>query len=111
MPLLSYRSFLYINLYRAGPNRLPPLLDACKEQKGLIQGEDLDQDQDTDEPVKKRGGYGAQQPNITVDGMKMVAEVKTTNKKTDKQGEMCPTLCFSMYICRSEEHTSELQSL
>ena len=66
--------------------------------KSKLQGEDLDQEQDTDEPVKKRGGCGAQQPNITVDGMKMIAEFKTTKKKTNEQGEMCPTLCFSMYI-------------
>src|ERR1041384_5316839 len=66
--------------------------------KSKLQGEDLEQEQDTDEPVKKRGGCGAQQPNITVDGMKMVAEFKTTKKKTDEQGEMCPTLCFSRYI-------------
>ena len=52
--------------------------------------------------MKKRGGCGAQQPNITVDVMKMVAEFKTTKKKTDEQGEMCPTLCFSMYICAKQ---------
>ena len=49
----------------------------------MLQGEDLEQEQDTDEPVKKIGGCGAPQPNITVDGMKMVAEFKTTNKKKD----------------------------
>src|SRR3954454_16575061 len=49
-------------------------LDRCfQKQKGLLQGEDLEQEKDTDEPVKKRGGCRAQQPNITVDGMKMVA--------------------------------------
>ena len=68
----------------------------------MLQGEDLEQEQETDEPVKKRGGCGAQQPNITVDGMKMVVEFKTTKKKTDEQGEMCPTLCFSMYICAKQ---------
>ena len=66
--------------------------------KSKLQGEDLEQEQDTDELVKKRGGCGAQHPNITVDGMKMVEVFKTTKKKTDEQGEMCPTLCFSMYI-------------
>ena len=49
--------------------------------KSKLQGEDLEKEQDTDDPVKKRGGCGAQQPNITVDGMKMVAEFKTTKKK------------------------------
>src|SRR3954470_15712505 len=81
-----------------GPGSSTSLARCLQEQKGLLQGEDLEQVQDTDEPVKKNGGCGAQQPNITVDGMKMVAEFKTTKKKTDEQGEMCPTLCFSMYI-------------
>ena len=57
----------------------------------MLQGEDLSQEQKTDVPLKKTGGYGAQQPNITIDGMKMVAEFKSTKKKTDEQGEMCPT--------------------
>ena len=52
----------------------------------MLQGEDLEQEQETDEPVKKRGGCDAQQPNITVDGMKMVAEFKTT-KKTAEQDQ------------------------
>ena len=70
--------------------------------KSKLQGEDLEQEQEADEPVKKRGGCGAQQQNITVDGMKMVAEFKTTKKKTNEQGEMCPTLCLSMYICAKQ---------
>ena len=66
-----------------------------------LQGEDLEQEQDTNEPVKKSGGCGAQQPNITSDGMKMVAEFKTTKKKTDEQGEMCPTLLLAQMETRS----------
>src|SRR3954465_5098569 len=81
-----------------GPGSSTSLARCLQEQKGLLQGEDLEQEQDTDKPVKKRGGCGAQQSNITVDGMKMVAEFKITKKKTDEQVEMCPTLCFSMYI-------------
>ena len=34
--------------------------------------------------------------------MKMVAEFKTTNKKTDEQGEMCPTLLLHVYICAKQ---------
>ncbi|GKD21346.1 hypothetical protein Tco_1223049, partial [Tanacetum coccineum] len=35
----------------------------------------ISQNHDGDEPVKKsRGGCGAQQPKITIEGMKMVAE-------------------------------------
>ena len=80
----------------------------------MLQGEDLEQEQDTDVPVKKRGGCGAQQPNITVDGMKMVAEFKTTKKKTEEQGEMCPTLLspctyvLNKHRWRQEVHWSTL---
>src|SRR3954468_8182648 len=70
-----------------------------QEQKGLLQGEDLEQEQDTNEPVKKRGGCGAQQPNIKVDGMKIVAEFKTTKNKIDEQCEMCPTLLLHVHMC------------
>src|SRR3954462_832630 len=94
---------LYKPLSR-GPGSSTSLARCLQEQKGLLQGEDLEQEQNTDELVKKRGGCGAQQPNITVDGMKMVAEFKPTKKKTDEQGEMCPTLCFSMYICAKQAH-------
>src|SRR4051812_38988185 len=111
MPGLSYQCFLYINPYRAGPDRLPPYLDVCKEQKGLLQGEVVGQEQDTNELVTKRGGCGAQQANITVDGMKMDAEFKTTKKKTDEQGEMCPTLCFSMYICAKKAQMETISPL
>ena len=69
-------------------NRLKRIYDACKSKKVCAGGDDLDvQEQDTDEPVKKRGGCGAQQPNITVDGMKMVAEYKS-KKKTDDQDQL-----------------------
>ena len=71
-----------------GPGSSTSLARCLQEQKGLIQGEDLEQEHDTDEPVKKRGGCGAQQPNITVDGMKMVADFKTTKKKTDEQDQL-----------------------
>ena len=67
----------------------------------MLQGDDLEQEQDTDEPVKKRGGCGAEQPNITVDGMKMVAEFKTTKKKLmNKVKFFQPS--FSMYICAKQ---------
>src|SRR3954466_8870508 len=79
-------------------------LDRClQEQKGLLHGEDLEQEQGTDEPVKKRGGCGAQQPNITVDGMKMVAEFKTTKKKLMNKVK-CVQPCASpcTYICAKQ---------
>src|SRR3954465_3201669 len=104
MPRLSYRCFLFIKPVPRGPGSSTSLARCLQEQKGLLQGEDLEQEQDTNELVKKRGGCGAQQPNITVDGMKMVVEFKTTKKKTDEQGEMCPTLCYSMYICAKQAH-------
>src|SRR3954468_12768383 len=81
------------------PGSSTSLARCLQEQKGLLQGEDLEQEQDTDEPVKKRGGCGAQQPDITVDGMKMVAEFKTTKNKTNEQGEMSPTLLLHVHMC------------
>ena len=89
---------IYKTLSR-GPGSSTTLARCLQEQKGFLQGEDLEQEQDTDEPVKKRGAYGAQQPNITVDGMKMVAEFKTTKKKTDEQVERCPTLLLHVHMC------------
>ena len=94
--------FLIYKSLQRGPGSSTSLARCLQEQKGLLQGEDLEQEQDTDELVKKRGGCGAQQPNITVDGMNMVVEFKTTKNKTNEQGEMCPTLCFSMYICAKQ---------
>src|SRR4051812_27739366 len=82
-----------------GPGSSISLARSLQEQKGLLQGEDLAQEQVTYDPVKKRGCCGAQQPNITVDGMQMVAEFKTTKKKTDEQGEMCPTLLLHVHMC------------
>ena len=67
----------------------------------MLHGEDLEQEQDTDEPVKKRGGCGAQQPNITVDGMKMVVEFKTQRRKLMNKVK-CAQPCFSMYICSKQ---------
>src|SRR4051812_44704075 len=72
-----------------GPVSSTSLARCLQEQKGLLQGEYLEQEHDIDEPVNKRGGCGAQQPNITVDGM----------KKTDEQGEMCPTLLLHVHMC------------
>ncbi|KAL0905345.1 hypothetical protein M5K25_023757 [Dendrobium thyrsiflorum] len=66
-------------------NRLKRIYDACKSKKKCAGGDDIDLQgqQDSEEPIKKsRGGCGAQQPNITIDGMKMVAEYKAPKKKS-----------------------------
>ncbi|WZZ46459.1 hypothetical protein YC2023_042718 [Brassica napus] len=68
-------------------NRLKKILDACKNKTKCEGGDDIDdvQTQDTDEPAKKsRGGCGATQPKITIEGMKMIAEFKVTKKKNDE---------------------------
>lgn len=71
-------------------NRLKKILDACKNKSKCEGGDEIDvRDQDSDEPVKKsRGGCGAQQPKISIDGMKMVAEYKAQKKKSDDQDQM-----------------------
>lgn len=67
------------------------IYDACKSKKKCAGGDDIDVQgqQDLDEPIKKtRNGCGAQQPNITIDGMKMVAEYKALKKKSDEQEQL-----------------------
>ncbi|KAK8957644.1 DNA-directed RNA polymerase II subunit RPB1 [Platanthera zijinensis] len=62
------------------------------EQEKCAGGDDLDVQgqQDSEEPLtKSRGGCGAQQPKITIDGIKMIAEYKASNKKYDDQ-ELLP---------------------
>lgn len=69
-------------------NRLKKILDACKNKTKCEGGDEIDV-QDTDEPLKKsRGGCGAQQPKLTIDGMKMVAEYKAQRKKSDDQEQL-----------------------
>ncbi|KAF5182660.1 DNA-directed RNA polymerase subunit beta', partial [Thalictrum thalictroides] len=71
-------------------HRLKKVLDACKNKTKCDGGDDIEsQGQELDEPVKKsRGGCGAQQPKITIDGMKMVAEYKAQRKKSDDQEQL-----------------------
>lgn len=71
-------------------NRLKKILDACKNKSKCEGGDEIDaQGQDSDEPVKKtRGGCGAQQSKISIDGMKMVAEYKAQKKKSDEQEQL-----------------------
>ncbi|EES09829.1 hypothetical protein BDA96_05G145200 [Sorghum bicolor] len=71
-------------------NRLKRIYDACKTKKVCGEGDDLDvqQQQDTDEHVNRRGGCGAQQPIITVDGVKMLVEFKAPKKKNDDQEQL-----------------------
>nr|CAB3491643.1 unnamed protein product [Digitaria exilis] len=71
-------------------NRLRRIYDACKTKKFCGGGDDLciQEQQGTDELVKKSGGCGAQQPNITVEGMKMVVEFKAPKKKNDDNGQL-----------------------
>ena len=60
-------------------------MDACKNKSKCEGGDEIEtQALDSDEPVKKsRGGCGAQQPKLTIEGMKMIAEYKIQRKKND----------------------------
>jgi DNA-directed RNA polymerase II subunit RPB1 len=71
-------------------HRLKKILDACKNKTKCEGGDEIDgHGQDTDEPEKKsRGGCGAQQPKITIDGMKMIAEYKAQRKKNDDENQL-----------------------
>ena len=72
-------------------NRLKRIYEACKSKRKCAGGDEIDMQnqQDSEEPLKKsRGGCGAQQPNITIDGMKMVAEYKAPKKKNEDQEQL-----------------------
>ncbi|GAY44631.1 hypothetical protein CUMW_083380 [Citrus unshiu] len=67
-------------------NRLKKILEACKTKTKCEGGDEIDvHGQDGEESLKKRkGGCGAQQPKLTIDGMKMIAEYKAQRKKNGK---------------------------
>ncbi|KAG7967860.1 hypothetical protein I3843_08G121100 [Carya illinoinensis] len=45
-----------------------------------------------EKPVKKsRGGCGAQQPKLTIKGLKLIAEYRTQRKQNDDQASPSPT--------------------
>ncbi|KAK7840756.1 dna-directed rna polymerase ii subunit 1 [Quercus suber] len=71
-------------------NRLKKILDACKNKTKCEGGDELEvQGQDSEQPAKKsRGGCGAQQPKLTIEGMKMIAEYKAQRKKSDDQEQL-----------------------
>lgn len=71
-------------------NRLKKILDACKNKTKCDGGDDIDVSvQDSEKPAKKsRGGCGAQQPKLTIEGMKMIAEYKAQRKKSDDQEQL-----------------------
>ncbi|CAI0559454.1 unnamed protein product [Linum tenue] len=71
-------------------HKLRKILDASKNKTKCEGGDEIEvQGQDGEEPVKKsRGGCGAQQPKITIEGMKMNAEYKAQKKKSDDQEQL-----------------------
>ncbi|CAN0918886.1 DNA-directed RNA polymerase II subunit RPB1 [Linum grandiflorum] len=71
-------------------NRLRKIQEACKNKKKCEGGDEMEaHNRDLDEPLKKSpGGCGANQPNITIEGMKMNAEFKQQKKKSDDQDQM-----------------------
>lgn len=65
-------------------------MDASKNKTKCEGGDEIDVSaQDSEKPVKKsRGGCGAQQPKLTIEGMKMIAEYKAQRKKSDDQEQL-----------------------
>ncbi|KAL6659840.1 hypothetical protein ACP70R_002669 [Stipagrostis hirtigluma subsp. patula] len=93
-------------------NRLRRIYDACKSKQVCAGGDDFDvhEQQGTDVPVRNRGGCGARQPNITVDGMKMVLEFKAPKKKNDDQ-EQLPELVERKQILSAERVLNVLKRI
>nr|GMC96905.1 DNA-directed RNA polymerase II subunit 1 [Ipomoea batatas] len=75
---------------RKPKNRLKKILEACENKTKCEGGDEINlQGQDSEEPVKNhKGGCGAQQPKISIDGMKMVAEYEFQKKKNDDPEQM-----------------------
>ncbi|KAF8022821.1 hypothetical protein BT93_F0363 [Corymbia citriodora subsp. variegata] len=71
-------------------HRLKKILDACKNKSKCEGGDEFDvQGQGSEEQAKKgRGGCGAQQPKLTIGGMKMIAEFKAQRKKNDDHDQL-----------------------
>ncbi|KAJ7526580.1 hypothetical protein O6H91_16G013300 [Diphasiastrum complanatum] len=72
--------------------RLKKVLDCCKTKQKCEGGDEIDEDQQEDGSEKKKhhGGCGAQQPKITIDGMKIIAEFKASRKKAEEQDQYMP---------------------
>lgn len=90
MPFQEEHKFKQALKIKNPKNRLKKILDACKNKSKCEGGDEIDvQGQDTEEPVKKsRGGCGAQQPKLSIDGMKMIAEYKPQRKRNDDQEQL-----------------------
>ncbi|KAJ4769959.1 DNA-directed RNA polymerase subunit [Rhynchospora pubera] len=73
-------------------NRLKFIYDKCNSKKRCAGGDDIDVQKEHDgcgAQLKSRSGCGAQQPDIKVHGIKMVAEFKAPKGKSD-EGEQLP---------------------
>lgn len=65
-------------------------MDACKNKTKCEGGDELEvQGQGSDEQViKNRGGCGAQQPKLRIEGMQMISEYKAQKRKNDTQEQL-----------------------
>lgn len=71
-------------------NRLRRIYDVCKGKRICYITDETGGPEEEDViefAKKKKGGCGAQQPNITIDGMKIIAEYKISKKKNDNNQE------------------------
>ncbi|CAM6128982.1 unnamed protein product [Calypogeia fissa] len=72
-------------------HRLKKVLECCKSKQKCEGGDQIEEDTKEEAEKKKRhGGCGAQQPKISIDGMKIVAEFKATRKRADEQDQYMP---------------------
>lgn len=75
-------------------HRLKKVLDCCKSKTKCDTGDDIDENDvmngEENEKKKSHGGCGAQQPKISIDGMKIVAEFKPSRKKGEEPEQHMP---------------------
>ncbi|KAG6556309.1 hypothetical protein Mapa_002251 [Marchantia paleacea] len=72
-------------------HRLKKVLECCKSKTKCEGGDEIEDDTKEEiEKKKKHGGCGAQQPKISIDGMKIIAEFKQPRKRSDEQDQYMP---------------------
>lgn len=72
-------------------HRLKKVLECCKSKTKCEGGDEIEDDTKEEiEKKKKHGGCGAQQPKISIDGMKIIAEFKQPRKRADEQDQYMP---------------------
>lgn len=90
------------------------VLDCCKAKMKCEGGDEVEEDTKDDgvEKKKRHGGCGAQQPKISIDGMKIQAEFKPSRKKqVEEQDQYMPEPVERKQLLSAERVCNRSRSL